>query len=83
MRGEGGWKRLWSSPWRAAIFAVGGAVAGVVYYELVGCRTGTCALTSSAWRSALFFGLAATVAGFPERRPATGREPGAGPDAAR
>jgi hypothetical protein len=50
----------------------------VAYYELVGCRTGTCALTSSAWRSAAFFALAATVAGFPERRAPAKGEPGDG-----
>jgi hypothetical protein len=64
------WKRVWNSQWRTAIFAGAGAVAGVVYYQLVGCQAGgTCALTSSPWRTAAFFAFAAAVAGFPPRAP--------------
>ena len=74
---EGGWKRIWNSPWRAAMFAAGGAAAGLVYWELVGCRTGTCALTSSAWRSAAYFGLVAAVVGMPSRRRDEPRRPDA------
>jgi len=70
MSGEGTWKRLWASPWRAVLFAGVGAVIGVAYFELVGCRDGgTCAITSSAWRSAAYFGLVAAVVGFPGRAP--------------
>jgi hypothetical protein len=47
-----------------------GALVVVAYYELVGCRAGgTCAITSSAWRSAAYFGLVAAVVGFPARAP--------------
>lgn len=68
MRTEGLARRLWSTHWRTAIFAAGGAIAGVVYYELVGCRAGgTCAITSSAWRTAAYFALVAAVVGFPGR----------------
>jgi hypothetical protein len=36
----------------------------------VGCRSdGTCAITSSAWRSAAYFALVAAVVGFPGRKP--------------
>ena len=70
MSGDGRWKRLWKSPWRTVLFAGAGALAGVAYYELVGCRAGgTCAITSSAWRSAVYFGLVAAVVGFPGRAP--------------
>jgi hypothetical protein len=73
MAGAGKWKRLWSSHWRTAIFAGVGAIAGVVYYQLVGCRAGgTCALTSSPWRTAAFFALAAAVVGVPSRAPEAG-----------
>jgi hypothetical protein len=66
----GTWKRLWKSPWRAALFAGVGALGGIAYYELIGCRSGgTCAITSSAWRSAAYFGLVAAVVGFPGRAP--------------
>jgi hypothetical protein len=69
MSGDGRWKRLWKSPWRTALLAGVGALAGVAYYELVGCRSGgTCAITSSAWRTAAYFALVAAVVGFPGRR---------------
>ena len=62
-------KRIWNSRWRAAVFAVGGALAGVAYYELVGCRAnGACAITSSAWRSAAYFALVGVVVGWPPRK---------------
>ena len=70
MNGSETWKRVWNSQWRTVILAGAGAVVGVVYYQLVGCQAGgTCALTSSAWRSAAFFAFAAAVAGFPPRAP--------------
>ena len=31
-----------------------GAVAGYLYYHFVGCRTGTCYITSNPWRSSLY-----------------------------
>lgn len=41
-----------------------GALVGFLYYKLVGCRTGTCPLTSSPVRSVLYWavigGLAAS-----------------------
>jgi hypothetical protein len=50
-------------------------VLGVAYYELVGCRSGgTCAITSSAWRSAAYFALVAAVVGFPARAPEKRRD---------
>lgn len=61
-------RQLWSSPARAVAFAVLGAAAGLVYWYTVGCRSGTCALTGSPWRSALFMGLVAGLAGWPEKR---------------
>jgi hypothetical protein len=64
--GGGKLRQLWNSPWRAAIFALGGAVAGVAYFQLVGCN-GTCPLTGSAWRSATYFAAVAAVVGFPAR----------------
>ena len=66
--GVGRLKQLWSSPWRMAVFAVGGALAGLVYFQLVGCN-GTCPLTGSAWRSATYFAAVAAVVGIPGRAP--------------
>jgi hypothetical protein len=69
------WKRLWRSPWRTALFAGAGALAGVAYYEFVGCRAGgSCAITSSAWRSAAYFALVGAVVGW-QGRPAPAPAP--------
>jgi len=35
-----------------------GAVLGIVFYSVVGCRTGGCALTSSPWATTALGGLA-------------------------
>lgn len=45
-------------PWlRPLLFTGGGALAGLAYYWLVGCSTGTCAITSSQVNSMLYMGL--------------------------
>ncbi|MFO0686078.1 MAG: DUF6132 family protein [Sandaracinus sp.] len=47
-----------------AISTLGGAAFGYGYYRVVGCRSGVCPLTSSAWRSTLygaFMGLLASA----------------------
>lgn len=54
---------------RTALGAALGALAGGLYAHFVGCRTGTCALTSSVWRASLFFGLTGAVALLPAPRP--------------
>ena len=47
----------------------------MAYYQLVGCNAGgTCALTSSVWRTAAFFAFAAAIAGFPPGAPEAGPE---------
>jgi hypothetical protein len=38
---------------KMVLFVLGGAVAGYLYYRLVGCRTGTCPITSSPIISSL------------------------------
>lgn len=42
---------------RPALFILGGALAGLAYYALVGCSTGTCAITASPLRSMVYMGL--------------------------
>ena len=42
---------------RPAIFALGGAVAGFVYYLLVGCATGSCAIAAHPLSSMGYMGL--------------------------
>jgi len=39
---------------KMVLFVLGGAVAGYLYYRLVGCRTGTCPITSSPIISSLY-----------------------------
>ena len=42
---------------RPALFIIGGALAGLIYYLAVGCPTGTCAITSSPVNSMLYMGV--------------------------
>ena len=42
---------------RPALFILGGALAGLGYYALVGCSTGSCAITSSPLNSMVYMGL--------------------------
>ena len=42
---------------RPLLFTLGGAIAGYAYYALVGCSTGTCAITSSPVSSTLYLAL--------------------------
>jgi uncharacterized protein DUF6132 len=74
-------RRLARSHWRTALGAVLGAGAGAAYASFVGCRTGTCPLTSNVSTAALFFGFAGGLVGWPGKRPqpdAPRPRPGAG-----
>gem|GEM_PF-412047 len=42
---------------RIAIFSVGGAIAGFLYYKFVGCRSGTCPITSNPYISTFWGAL--------------------------
>ncbi len=42
---------------RPALFTLGGVLVGLVYYALVGCSTGSCAIASSPVRSMAYMGL--------------------------
>lgn len=42
---------------RPALFTAAGALAGLVYYGLVGCATGSCPITASPVRTMLYTGL--------------------------
>ena len=39
---------------RPAVFTLGGALAGLGYYALVGCSTGSCAITASPVNTMLY-----------------------------
>lgn len=72
--------RLWGSHWRTALGALAGASAGALYAHFIGCRSGTCPLTSSVWSAGLYGGLVGGVAGWPTRtRPPDGNA-GSDPD---
>jgi hypothetical protein len=51
-----------------------GALGGGLYAHFIGCRTGTCALTSNVWTAALFFGITGAIALTP-RAPPRERDP--------
>ena len=42
---------------RPALFTLGGALAGLGYYYLVGCSTGTCVITSNPLTSMAYMAL--------------------------
>jgi hypothetical protein len=54
--------------WRTALGALVGAAAGAAYAYFVGCRTGTCLLTSNVWTAAAFFGFTGAVVAAPGPR---------------
>ena len=60
-------RRLSGAHWRTALGAALGAAGGAAYAHFIGCRTGTCPLTSSVWTAALFFGFAGGLVGWPAR----------------
>ncbi|WP_245798239.1 DUF6132 family protein [Cnuella takakiae] len=44
-----------------AIGALVGAAAGLLYWKYIGCLTGTCAITSNAFRSTIYFAVMGSV----------------------
>ncbi len=73
--GAGAWTRLSRSPLRAAIAALVGALGAGAYAHFVGCRTGTCPITSNVWIAALYGAGVGAAVGWPNRRPAAERAP--------
>ncbi|MFN5294254.1 MAG: DUF6132 family protein [Flavobacteriales bacterium] len=59
--------------YRKTIVGLGiGAIAGYAYYALVGCSSGSCAITSNPWISTLYGALMGVVAvGWPEKKQTT------------
>lgn len=67
-RGARTLRRAWSgSHVRTAASALLGALLGAAYAYLVGCRTGTCPITSSVWSAALYGAVVGALAGWPSR----------------
>jgi hypothetical protein len=52
---------------RTVLAAALGALLAGAYAHFVGCRTGTCLITSSVWTAALYGGLVGAVVGWPAR----------------
>lgn len=50
-------KRFQNARLRSLLFAAGGALAGYLYYALVGCATGTCPIASNPFASMAYLGL--------------------------
>jgi hypothetical protein len=55
-------------PLRATIAVAIGAAAGAAYAHFIGCRTGTCFITSSVWAASLYGAVVGAVAGWPSRK---------------
>jgi hypothetical protein len=49
---------------KGIIGAVIGAGLGFLYYKLVGCRTGTCPITSNPWISSIYGAVVGLIIGF-------------------
>lgn len=56
-------------PWwlRGVVFAALGALAAGLYAHFIGCRTGTCLLTSNVWTASVYGAVVGGVAGWPPR----------------
>ncbi len=61
-------RRLSRSHLRALLAALVGAGLGAAYAHFIGCRTGTCPLTSSVWTAGLYGAAVGALGGWPNRR---------------
>lgn len=68
------WRRLSRSPVRAVAAGVLGAGAAAAYAHFIGCRTGTCPLTSNVWVASIYGGAVGALVGWPSRRPEPSRD---------
>lgn len=56
-----------------ALAALAGAAIGAAYSHFVGCRTGTCLITSNIWIASLYGGVVGALIGMPSSRAAQDR----------
>jgi hypothetical protein len=62
------WRRLWGSHARTIVAGALGATAGAAYAYFIGCRTGTCPLTSTIESASMYGFVVGAIAGWPARR---------------
>jgi hypothetical protein len=43
--------------WLPALGLILGALAGFIYWKMIGCNSGTCSITSKPFNSMLYFGV--------------------------
>lgn len=61
------WTRFSRSHLRTLAAAVLGAGLGAAYAHFIGCRTGSCPITSSVWSAGLYGLAVGAIAGWPRR----------------
>jgi len=61
------WRWFWRSHARTAVAALLCAFAAAMYAHFVGCKTGTCPLTSNVWSASLYGAGVGAVLGWPSR----------------
>lgn len=61
---------LWKSkPWVKLLAGLtGGSILGFAYFYFIGCRTGTCAITSNPVNSTLYGAVMGLIFTFPSKR---------------
>jgi hypothetical protein len=61
------WQWFSRSHARTAAVALAGAAGAAAYAYFVGCKTGSCPLTSDVWTASLYGGAVGSVLGWPSR----------------
>lgn len=56
------WNKLWNKQaFRMLIGALGGAVLGALYWNFIGCNSGSCPLTNNPYKTVIFFTIMGAV----------------------
>jgi hypothetical protein len=61
------WNNLSRSHLRTALGATLGVVAGAAFAHFIGCRSGSCPITSSVWTASLYGAFVGAIAAWPRR----------------